>query len=227
LYTDHCCTECGVAFRLKVLAKTIHEKCPVCRKTSKRRKTVRPGNITWNDDVIRKELEKLISQGKSPSDIAQENSRLYAALMHRYRNLADSCEQLGLPEPVKGYNSAYQIAGFEFEDILGHILTELGYGYTRPHVGHCRPDFAINSRWFDAKLSEWTINTCGTVRKYEPHCRSLTIIFARGRDIDRMVSDKTRLIHVNRYIKQLPRSQRGYFYAKIREINDELANQGR
>lgn len=115
--------------------------------------------------------------------------------------------------------------GYVFEGLLGELFTELGVEYERYAHSKFQPDFVLkHNRWVDAKLSEWTIENrdCSTIEKYEPFCRSLTIVYLRGRDIDRMYNGKTRLIHVNKLIKQLPRYKRGNFYARIDEITRKL-----
>lgn len=141
-----------------------------------------------------------------------------------------------------GYRYAVEAAGFKydkvrvdtdmasyygnvFENLLSEILEELGFGFEQYAHSVYNPDFVLShNRWIDAKLSEWTINNrdCDTLKKYEPNCRMLTIVYLRGRETDRMITRKTRMTHVNKFIKQLPRHKRGYFYAKINEINAEL-----
>ncbi|MEK4630560.1 hypothetical protein MKZ17_20480 [Solibacillus sp. FSL R7-0682] len=141
-----------------------------------------------------------------------------------------------------GYRYAVEAAGFTyssvridtdmasyygnvFESLLCELFTELKLHFEQYAHSKYNPDFVLsNNRWVDAKLSEWTVTNrdCDTVQKYEPYCKSLTIVYLRGRDNDRMITCKTRLIHVNRYIKQLPRHKRGYFYAKVNEIERKL-----
>lgn len=137
-----------------------------------------------------------------------------------------------------GYRYAVEAAGFTyskvridtdkasyygnlFENIVGELLTELSIEYEQYAHSKYNPDFVLShGRWIDAKLSEWTVTNrdCDTIEKYEPICRSLTVIYLRGRENDRMITKKTRLIHVNKYVKQLPRHRRGYFYARFEEI---------
>lgn len=141
-----------------------------------------------------------------------------------------------------GYRNAVEAAGFSydsvrvdtdmasyygmiFENLVGEILTELRIDFEQYAHSKYNPDFVIShNRWIDAKLSEWTITNrdCETIEKYEPCCRRLTIVYLRGRDYDRMITNKTRLMHVNRLVKQLPRYKRGYFYTKFSEIERGL-----
>lgn len=115
--------------------------------------------------------------------------------------------------------------GHKFERLFGEILFELDISFEQyAHSKYC-PDYVIDhGRWIDVKLSEWTITNrdCDTVGKYEPHCRSLTIVYLRGRILDKMITDKTRLIHIDYYLKQLPRRRRGYFYAQINGLLTDL-----
>lgn len=141
-----------------------------------------------------------------------------------------------------GYRNAVEAAGFMydsvridtdmasyygnvFENIIGEIFEKLGMSYEQYAHSKYNPDFVLDKgRWIDAKLSEWTIDNrnCDTIEKYLPHCKTLTIVYLRGRDSDRMYANKVRLIHVNKYVKQLPRRERGYFYAKINDITTKL-----
>lgn len=141
-----------------------------------------------------------------------------------------------------GYKHAVEAAGFTyssvrvdtdtasycgnlFELLVGELLLELQVDYEQYAHSKYNPDFVIgHNRWIDAKLSEWTVSNrdCDTVEKYEPHCSFLTIIYLRGRELDRMISAKTRLVHVNKYIKQLPRHKRGYFYEEVNELERKL-----
>jgi hypothetical protein len=141
-----------------------------------------------------------------------------------------------------GYRYAVEAAGFTydsvrvdtdtasycgnlFETAVAEILVELEVDFEQYAHSKYNPDFVLkHNRWVDAKLSEWTITNsdCDTVEKYTPHCRSLTIIYLRGRVSDRLFAGKTRMTHISYLIKQLPRHKRGYFYAQIDEIMTKL-----
>ena len=45
----------------------------------------------------------------------------------------------------------------------------------------------------------------------------------RGRSMDAMVTDKTRITHVDHFIKQLAKSSRNTYRNKVTEIKDALA----
>jgi hypothetical protein len=115
--------------------------------------------------------------------------------------------------------------GYKLEMLFGELLTELRVEFEQYAHSRFNPDYVLtHGRWIDVKLSEWTISNDDyeTITRYEPYCRSLTIVFLRGRDIDRMITRKTRLINIRRYVKQLPRHKRGYFYARLNAIENEL-----
>lgn len=141
-----------------------------------------------------------------------------------------------------GYKYAVEAAGFTydavrvdtdtasycgnlFESLLSELLTDLSVEFEQYSHSKYRPDFVLsNNRWIDAKLSEWTVynSDCDTVKKYEPFCRSLTIVYMRGKVIDKMITNKTRIVHVNLLIKQLPKHKQTYYKRKIDAILTKL-----
>jgi hypothetical protein len=138
-----------------------------------------------------------------------------------YENLFTYCGLIY--ENYRCYTNISSYYGNEFEKVLGELFSEIGITYKQYDSGtKYKPDFVVGGRWFDAKLSETTYKNCDTIRNYEPHCMSLTIVYLRGNETDRMLTSKTRLIHVNKYVKQLPRSKRGYFYTKLNEIKEAI-----
>lgn len=119
--------------------------------------------------------------------------------------------------------SAYY--GIVFEELVNNLFSELRVEYGESGSSKFRPDIVLRyKRWVDVKLSEWTVDNrdCPTVNKYLPQCRSLTIVYLRGRKGERMYNDKVRLINVREYVKQLPRSKRGYFYEQINDIETNV-----
>ncbi len=115
--------------------------------------------------------------------------------------------------------------GRVFEDIVGDVLTELGFEYSKETDTELRPDFIIDDHWVDAKLSQWTIYlpNCATIEKYEPPCSKLTIVFLRGdKTLDRKISKKTRIVNVTQLLKKLPKNRRLYFLEKVNEIEVRL-----
>lgn len=131
------------------------------------------------------------------------------------------------PEDYRTDTEMASFYGIKFEDTIDQLFTALAIPFVRqPDLFGLRPDFTLrNGVWVDVKLSEWTVDTrnCETVEKYTPHCRLLTIVYLRGREIDRMYANNARLIHVNNLIKQLPRRTRGYFYGEMAKIERSLA----
>ncbi|SET41966.1 hypothetical protein SAMN05216389_1112 [Oceanobacillus limi] len=141
-----------------------------------------------------------------------------------------------------GYSKAVEACGFNYddfrtdtamasyygiilEDLVKDIFAELRIEFGEKPPGNLRPDIIMRyKRWVDVKLSEWTIDNrdCPTVEKYLPHCRSLTIVYLRGRQGGRMYDDKVRLINVKEYVKQLPKHIRSYYYSKLDEIETML-----
>jgi hypothetical protein len=116
--------------------------------------------------------------------------------------------------------------GSKFEDLLAEYFAEMNLLFRRePEINGCHPDFVVGNNWVDAKLSEWTINLadCGTVKKYEPHCDMLMIVYLRGnQDVDKKIGTKTRLVSFANLVKRLPEHKREYFYNRINEINEKL-----
>lgn len=143
-----------------------------------------------------------------------------------------------------GYGNAVEAAGFDyddfrtdtnmasyygiiFENVVKELFSELSIGYGEYGDKSVNPDLVLSyNRWIDVKLSEWSVDNkdCATIEKYLPYCRSLSIVYLRGRTGERMYNDKIRLINVSEYVKQLPRAKRGYFYAKINEIMTKVCD---
>jgi hypothetical protein len=127
-------------------------------------------------------------------------------------------------EDVRQDGSTLAPLGHEFEGVLSEILADLNVPFKQYDHDKYRPDFVVDNEWIDAKLSQFTYRTqddngLTCVDKYEPHCDKLTLIFLRGnRECDAMVTDKTRLVSVYKYVNKLPDSLRGKYYAKLDEI---------
>lgn len=176
----------------------------------------------WTDDIVFDKLSEAIQNGHTSMELREKHNGLGASLDRRFGGVHGACKHFGLPNLERDGADVYKQSGWKFEDLLGELFAELRINYEKYKHEKYRPDFVVGLRWFDAKLSEWTIRTCSTVENYEPHCASLTIIYLRGNDTDRMLTNKTRIVHVNRYVKQLPRHRRGYFYRKFNDINETI-----
>lgn len=75
----------------------------------------------------------------------------------------------------------YARLGHEFDRLVGEIFSYLSYEcLSQVSVGDSRPDYIINNRWYDAKLSRSTAfnRSCQTIKKYRKHTDHLTIIYA-------------------------------------------------
>ncbi|MGG0774709.1 hypothetical protein ABE060_05385 [Bacillus rugosus] len=140
----------------------------------------------------------------------------------------------GYPNAVKAAGIDYESIKFdanvasrcgnEFELVFSHLLRELGIGYKTVRHGRFVPDFTLNNGvWMDAKLSDYrVINAqCPTMRNYGPLCRLLTIVYMNGIDCDRLYG-KTRIIHVNRFVKQLPKHRQEHYRRLFAGINAKL-----
>lgn len=183
----------------------------------------------WDAENIKRQLMRWIREGTPVN---------YTYVATKHRGILDASRRFygGWEQLFKSCNLNYDdyrtdtnmasYFGRQLEDVFEEILIALGVEYERePNIKRCRPDFTKGTDWLDVKLSEWTIHIsdCDTIKKYEPHCDSLTIVFLRGnKTINKQITDKTRLVNINHYIEQLPREKRGYFYEQLNEIEAKL-----
>jgi hypothetical protein len=179
----------------------------------------------WDAENTKRQLMRWIREGKpvnytsvayKHSGILDASRRFYGS----YEGLFGACG-LNYDEYRTDTNLASYYGG-ELEDVFADILSDLRIEYKRHlPINGCHPDFVSGKTWYDAKLSEWTISLadCQTVRKYEPHCDDLVIVFLRGsRDTDRMLSTKTRLVNVFKFVSMLPDDKQRYYTAVLNEI---------
>ncbi|TXK24377.1 hypothetical protein [Bacillus amyloliquefaciens] len=127
-------------------------------------------------------------------------------------------------ESIKQDANVASRCGFEFERVFSALLSELGISHKKMRHGRLMPDFTLpNGILMDAKLSDFrVINAqCPTMRKYGPLCRLLTIVYMNGIDTDRLYG-KTRIIHVNRFVKQLPKHRQKHYRRLFADINAKL-----
>jgi hypothetical protein len=113
--------------------------------------------------------------------------------------------------------------GLSFEKILGDILTELEVPFKKGYSRTIKPDFNLGNKWIDAKLSKTTYlsPTCKTIEKYEPLCEELELVYLIGDSSTQVLTEKTKLVHVSEYTKELPKDKQ-IFYQKLL---DELVEQ--
>lgn len=133
-------------------------------------------------------------------------------------------------EDICANKYVYVNCGKAFEDVLHELLSELNISFKRPKItngaGDCCPDFLLNNNvWLDAKLNDYsTINRGNrTVRRYAPECRRLIIVHMYGTDEDRVVG-KARAVHVNKFVKQLPKHRQSYYRNKFDAIMRKLTD---
>jgi hypothetical protein len=118
-------------------------------------------------------------------------------------------------------------AGHRFEEILGEIFQDLGVNFQKYEHEKWRPDFVVGNHWIDAKLSQYTVFSAGTIEKYEPHCDELTIVFLRGdKHYDKKLTKKTRMVSVYGLLKDLSEEKQGYYHGILSSmISNELGSQ--
>ncbi|WP_303752594.1 hypothetical protein [Bacillus velezensis] len=140
---------------------------------------------------------------------------------------AHAVEAAGIPYiSVKKDRYVAVRCGHEFERVLSGLLKELGISYKRISHGKHKPDFTFkNGVWMDAKLSHSRVINCQspTLREYNAICRNLIIVYLIGPDEDRVYGE-TRLTHVNRYIKQLPKHRQSFYLRKFTSISEKVEN---
>lgn len=140
---------------------------------------------------------------------------------------AHAVEAAGIPySSVKKDRYVSVRCGHEFERVLSGLLKELGISYKRMSHGKHRPDFTFkNGVWMDAKLSHSRVINCQspTLREYNAICRNLIIVYLIGPDEDRVYGE-TRLTHVNRYIKQLPKHRQSFYLRKFASISEKVGS---
>ncbi|MFF2886652.1 hypothetical protein [Paenibacillus sp. NPDC057967] len=184
----------------------------------------------WNHDNIKRQLLRWISEGYPVNYvcIAQRHTGIINAARSLYGGWKQVFEACGLDyEDYRVDTTMASFYGHRFEDIVGEVLTAMGVNYTKYHTdGPCHPDFVEGNVWYDAKLSQWTVHQSDndTVKKYEPYCDSLTIIFLRGdRSADKMISEKTRLVNIYVLIESLDDTVSTKIKRELDDIETELA----
>lgn len=184
----------------------------------------------WTRELIIKEIKKL---HENDIDLNTSNVRVnFSPLENAARRLFVSWENAVSVSGVDYKKERLDIGtsayyGRRFEMLSDELLTEVGINFEKYNYRNntsIKPDYIVRNELFlDAKLSEWTIYHCETIKKYEPHCRMLTVFFMRGNaNKDEMLTEKTRIISVHKFIKQLPRHRQKYYLAEIESIENEL-----
>jgi hypothetical protein len=183
----------------------------------------------WDAENTKRQLLRWIREGKpvNYTAIAHRHKGLIVAARKYYGNYEGLFSACGLD--YDEYRTDTTLASFygrALEDVFENILSDLEIKYVRqPEINDCHPDFVSGRTWYDAKLSEWTINfaDCITVKKYEPHCDSLIIVFLRGnKDTDKRLTEKTRLVNIYKYVDMLPSEKRSKYINALEEIESNV-----
>lgn len=103
--------------------------------------------------------------------------------------------------------------GRRFELVFREILRALNINHTHNKYlnnGSIRPDFQLEGNiWIDTKLSSWTESTKKTVKKYNPYCDKLIIVYLRG--------NKRKLYEYSQYNVEFRKID--YYYPLLENIN--------
>ncbi len=160
-------------------------------------------------------------------EFREQYGNMSESIDRRFGGVLKACESFGVPKLRRDNTDIYKFAGYAFEELVGELFTEIGMDIAKQQrFGDCIPDFVSGNTWYDAKLSEWTVHTSDTIKKYEPKCDRLVIVFLRGNiTTDRMLTDKTRIVNVRHYVDQLPRISRGFYLRKFSEIEQRIEDE--
>jgi hypothetical protein len=185
-------------------------------------------NTKWNKEKIIKEIKKLHinNQPINSNYIKKYQDSLYWATRRHFGNWKNAVISSGIDYKEIMYDVPKTVkAGQDFELLLGDILEELNIEYKKGFSFEVRPDFVLNDYvWADAKLSIYTIDSCETIEKYEPYVKQLWIIYLLGdKEIDKMITNKTRLTSVYKLIKQLPKHKRLLFVNQINKLKESMS----
>lgn len=179
----------------------------------------------WDAENTKRQLMRWIREGKpvNYTYVARKHGGIIEASRKFYGNYEGLFEACGYSyDDFRTDTTLASFFGRELEDVFESILIDLKQDYVRqPSVNGCHPDFVVGDTWYDAKLSEWTISLadCGTVKKYEPHCKELVIVFLRGNtDLNKSLSEKTKLINIYHYVNMLPKEKQNQYKTKLDEI---------
>jgi hypothetical protein len=182
----------------------------------------------WDKVKITKRIKEINIEHLNVSHMLDNHRNLYFRALKYFQTWENALVESGFDyEDIRMDHTVNSRLGFKFESLVSDILKDVHKNKTIKEKGYqynIRPDFILkNGLWYDAKLSEWTIHRCQTIEKYEPHCKSLVIIYMRGNPHrDEMITNKTRLISVHKFIKQLPRYRQVFYLQEIKKIEDQL-----
>lgn len=185
----------------------------------------------WDEENVKRQLLRWIREGNpvNYTYIAYKHKGILDAARKFYGSWEALFEACGLAyDDFRTDTALASFYGFKLEDVFEDILNELKINHVRqPEINGCHPDFVNGDTWYDVKLSEWTIShaDCVTVKKYEPHCRNLMIVFLRGDETtDKMITEKTRLVNIRHFIEMLPQGSQKKYNERLTEIISQVAS---
>jgi hypothetical protein len=182
---------------------------------------------SWNAEKVINEIVLRYNSGKpmSISKIMLDDCSLYGACLNLFGSYKRAIIAANINyDEIREDKETLKVYGHKFQEIVEEIFNELKISYSKGFNFELRPDFRLShDRWIDAKLSEWSIYQCDTIDKYEPKCKSLTIIYLRGKKFnDTMITNKTRLISIYKFIKQLPNHTQRYYNQLLDKLLQEV-----
>lgn len=185
----------------------------------------------WDENNLKRQLLRWIREGNpvNYTYVSYKHKGILEAARKFYGSWEALFEACGLAyEDFRTDTALASYYGFKLEDVFEDVLNELKIKHVRqPEINCCHPDFVNGGTWYDVKLSEWTIShaDCVTVKKYEPHCDRLIIVFLRGNEtVDKMITEKTRLVNIRHFIERLPQESQKKYNERLTEIISQVAS---
>jgi|GEM_PF-6450000 len=202
----------------------------ITEKDKKQLKKQRKKSIKWSKHKIKQYIRKRYDNGLSLSSasVQGEFRQLHEAAIKYYGSWEQTINAiLNIDyDEIREDIDLMKYYGLKFEKLLGDIIKEVSGDFVKGYNQYLKPDFVIGSTWIDAKLSHWTASIPETIEKYEPFCDYLMIIFLRGnRTLDKMVTNKTRILSVYTYIKLLSEERQEYFIKLLDELYERINEQ--
>lgn len=188
----------------------------------------------WTRDELRRQLFTLLSNGDKVNPQSIEHIEgFYSSAKRLHGSYEEFLIDNGL-SPAKHFhrnrnlNMIKSAAGLLFEEVLGDLLDELKLTTIQETIAGCRPDFIVRTpvceKWIDAKLTELTALRSSSISKYPTHCDKLILIYLIGDDKDYSITDKVRVVSVNRFIDMLPTEEAKEIYRKKLRLIVKIAD---
>ena len=145
---------------------------------------------------------------------------LFSTIKNHFDSINDALNEIGIKYEdvlVKNERNAGKLAEAK---VVEAIFNELGIKFSKGYNNELRPDFVLKHYWADAKLNYgdkqgWR----RSIKKYKNHTKLLLIIYIFGpyNGLQRF-APKVLCVHINYYIKQLPKFRQIYYREIIEEI---------